>query len=62
MWNSVGFKVTLEPLDTVPYLTTRKQGTFDGLISGNTFRFDPDDFYGRNLHSKSEDAQVMSGW
>jgi ABC-type transport system substrate-binding protein len=61
-WNSVGFKVALEPLDTVPYLTTRKQGDFDGLISGNTFRFDPDDFYGRNLHSKSEYAQVMSGW
>ncbi len=62
MWNNVGFKVTLEPLDTVPYLTTRKQGDFDGLISGNTLRFDPNDFYGRNLHSKSEYAQVMSGW
>ena len=62
MWNSIGFQVTLEPLDTVPYLTARKQGDFDGLISGNTYRFDPDDFYGRNLHSKSEYAQVMSGW
>ena len=25
-------------------------------------RFDPDDFYGRNLHSKSQYAQVLSGW
>ena len=61
-WNSVGFKVSLEPLDTVPYLTARREGNFDGLIQGNTFRFDPDDFYGRNLHSKSRYAQVLSGW
>jgi ABC-type transport system substrate-binding protein len=61
-WNSIGFKVTLEPLDTVPFLQARKQGDFDGLINGHTFRFDPDDFFGRNLHSKSEYAQVLSGW
>jgi peptide/nickel transport system substrate-binding protein len=61
-WNSVGFKTALEPLDTVPYLTARREGNFDGLIQGNTLRFDPDDFYGRNLHSKSRYAQVLSGW
>jgi peptide/nickel transport system substrate-binding protein len=61
-WNSVGFKVSLETLDTVPWLAARREGNFDGLIQGNTLRFDPDDFYGRNLHSKSEYAQVMSGW
>jgi len=61
-WNNVGCKVSLEPLDTVPYLTARREGNFDGLIQGNTFRFDPDDFYGRNLHSKSRYAQVLSGW
>src|SRR5215468_1079691 len=62
MWNSVGFKASLEPLDTVPFLTARREGNFDGLIQGNTLRFDPDDFYGRNLHSKSRYAQVLSGW
>ncbi len=62
LWNSVGFKVTLEPLDTVPYLSARKEGDFDGLIGGNTYRFDPDDFFGRNFHSKSEYSQVLSGW
>jgi peptide/nickel transport system substrate-binding protein len=61
-WNSVGFKVSLETLDTVPWLTARREGNFDGLIQGNTLRFDPDDFYGRNLHSKSRYAQVLSGW
>ena len=62
MWSSVGFKASLEPLDTVPLLTARREGTFDGSIQGNTYRFDPDDFYGRNLHSKSRYAQVLSGW
>jgi peptide/nickel transport system substrate-binding protein len=62
LWTSVGFKVTVEPLDTVPFLNARKQGTFDGLINGHTYRYDPDDFYGRNLHSKSEYSQILSGW
>jgi peptide/nickel transport system substrate-binding protein len=61
-WNSIGFKVDLQPLDTVPFLQARKQGDFDGLLNGHTYRFDPDDFFGRNLHSKSEYAQVLSGW
>ena len=62
MWNSVGFKVTLDSLDTIPYLNARKQGDFDGAIGGNTYRFDPDGFFERNFHSKSEYAQVLSGW
>ena len=61
-WSSIGFKVTLEPLDTIPFLNARKQRTFDGLINGQSYRYDPDDFFGRNLHSKSEYAQVLSGW
>ncbi len=61
-WNGIGFKVDLQPLDTAPFLQARKEGAFDGLINGHTYRFDPDDFFGRNLHSKSEYAQVLSGW
>jgi len=61
-WSSIGFKVTLEPLDTVPFLNARKQRAFDGLINGQSYRYDPDDFFGRNLHSKSEYARVLSGW
>ena len=61
-WNSVGFKVSVQPLDTVPFTQVRKQGDFDGLINGHTYRFDPDDFFGRNLHSKSEYTHVLSGW
>src|SRR5262249_39553662 len=45
-----------------PYLNARKQGDFDGAIGGNTYRFDPDGFFERNFHSKSEYAQVLSGW
>ena len=61
-WESIGFKVAVQPLDTVPFTQARKQGDFDGLINGHTYRFDPDDFFGRNLHSKSEYTQVLSGW
>jgi peptide/nickel transport system substrate-binding protein len=61
-WKSVGFKVSVEPLDTVPFLNARKQGEFDGLINGNTYRYDPDSFFSRNLHSKSEYSKVLSGW
>jgi peptide/nickel transport system substrate-binding protein len=62
LWTSVGFKVTVEVLDSVPFIEARNQGAFDGLIQGNTYRYDPDAFFGRNLHSKSKYAQVLSGW
>jgi peptide/nickel transport system substrate-binding protein len=61
-WTSVGFKVDVHPIDTAPFLQARQDGDFDGLINGHTYRFDPDDFFGRNLHSKSEYTQVLSGW
>src|SRR5215471_5742103 len=62
MWTTIGFKVTLEPLDTVPLLNTLKQGDFDGLIGGNTYRFDPDGFFERNFSSKSDLTHILSGW
>jgi peptide/nickel transport system substrate-binding protein len=62
LWNTVGFKATVQPLDTVPFQDSRREGTFDGLVNGHTYRYDPDDFFGRNLHSKSEYAQILSGW
>jgi peptide/nickel transport system substrate-binding protein len=62
LWTTVGFKVTVEPLDTVPWRAAREEGAFDASIQGHTYRYDPDDFFGRNLHSKSDYAQVLSGW
>jgi peptide/nickel transport system substrate-binding protein len=62
LWTAVGFKVTVEPLDSVPYNTARNQGAFDGLIQYNSYRYDPDNFFARNLYSKSEYAQILSGW
>ena len=32
------------------------------MIQGNTYRYDPDDFFARNLHSKSEYSRSLSGW
>jgi ABC-type transport system substrate-binding protein len=62
MWHSVGFKVTLRPLDDVPLRETLKRGDFHGHIAGNSYRFDPDGIFERNLHSKSGYAQSLSGW
>ena len=31
-------------------------------LGGNTYRYDPNDFYARNLHSKSEWNKSDSGW
>jgi peptide/nickel transport system substrate-binding protein len=62
LWSTIGFKVTVESLDTVPFRDARNQGTFDGLINSNTYRYDPDDYFGRNLHSKSDYSQALSGW
>ena len=62
MWTRVGFKVNVKPLDTVPLLEATKKGDFHGLIQGNSYRFDPDGFFSRNLHSKSDYAQSLAGW
>jgi len=60
--SAVGFKVEVNLLDTVPWREARTKGTFSASIQGNTFRYDPDDFFGRNLYSKSQYAKVLSGW
>jgi peptide/nickel transport system substrate-binding protein len=62
MWHSVGFKVTLKPLDDIPLRDALNKGDFHGHIQGNSYRFDPDGFFERNLHSKSDYAQSLSGW
>jgi peptide/nickel transport system substrate-binding protein len=62
LWTTVGFKVTVDALDTVPFRQAREEGMYPAAIQGNTYRYDPDDFFARNLHSKSEYAQILSGW
>jgi len=61
-WNTVGLKATLDLLDTAPFLAAAREGTFDGRFGGYTYRYDPNDFYARNLHSKSEWNRSNSGW
>ena len=42
---------------------TLNKRNFHGLIQGNSYRFDPDGFFERNLHSKSDyNAQYLAGW
>jgi peptide/nickel transport system substrate-binding protein len=61
-WTTVGFKVTIDALDTVPWRQARSEGMHPAAIQGNTYRYDPDDYFARNLHSKSDYAQILSGW
>jgi peptide/nickel transport system substrate-binding protein len=61
-WEAAGLKVTLDLLDTVPFLAAAREGHFDGRLVGYTYRYDPNDFYARNLHSKSEWNKSNSGW
>jgi len=62
LWTTVGFKVEVNLLDTVPWNQARNKGTFTASIQGHTFRYDPDDFFGRDLHSKSAYSTILSGW
>jgi peptide/nickel transport system substrate-binding protein len=61
-WNAVGLKATVEILDTAPFTAAAREGHFDGRMGGYTYRFDPNDFYARNLHSKSDWNRSNSGW
>jgi peptide/nickel transport system substrate-binding protein len=61
-WDAVGLKATLEILDTAPLLAASREGNFDARFGGYTYRFDPNDFYARNLHSQSEWNKANSGW
>jgi peptide/nickel transport system substrate-binding protein len=61
-WDAVGLKATLELLDTAPLLAASRDGLFDARFGGYTYRYEPNDFYARNLHSKSEWNKSNSGW
>jgi peptide/nickel transport system substrate-binding protein len=62
LWSKVGFKVNVDLLDTVIWRQARTAGMHPAAIQGHSYRYDPDDFFARNLHSKSEYAQILSGW
>jgi ABC-type transport system substrate-binding protein len=62
MWSEVGFKVRLEPVDRAVRTEKLRTGDFHAHIQGHSYRFDPDGFFDRNLHSQSGYAQEMSAW
>ena len=61
-WNAVGLKTTLELLDTAPFIAATRAGTFDARLGGHTYRYDPNDWFARNLHSKSHFNETFSRW
>jgi peptide/nickel transport system substrate-binding protein len=61
-WDAVGFKTSLDLLDTVLFTAASREGKFEARFGGYTYRYEPNDFYARNLHSKSEWNRSNSGW
>ncbi len=62
MWSEVGFKVRVEPVDGPTGREKLKKEDFHALVQGHSYRFDPDAFFDRNIHSKSSYAQRNHGW
>jgi ABC-type transport system substrate-binding protein len=54
--------VRVDPVDQAVELERLRKGDFHAHIQGNSYRFDPDSFFDRNLHSKSAYGQVRHGW
>ena len=61
-WDAVGLKATLRSPRYCPLRCGCAGGRFRREIGGYTYRYDPNDFYARNLHSKSEWNRSNSGW
>ncbi|ETX06855.1 ABC transporter substrate-binding protein [Candidatus Entotheonella palauensis] len=57
-----GFKVRVEPVDAAVEREKLRKGEFDAHIQGHSYRFDPDAFFDRNLHSQSAYVKVRNRW
>ncbi len=62
MWTDVGFKVRTEPLDAAVERERLRKGDFHAHVQGHSYRFDPDAFFDRNLHSKSAYGKMRHAW
>ncbi len=62
LWTEVGFKVKVEPTDRPVEREKLRASEFDAHIQGHSYRFDPDAFFDRNLHSKSAYGKVRHAW
>ncbi len=51
MWSAVGFKVQTHMYDQEVLLHKRRSGAFHADITGASYRFDPEGWFGRVLHS-----------
>jgi peptide/nickel transport system substrate-binding protein len=62
MWTDVGFKVRLDPVDSAVETERLRKGDFHAHIQGHSYRFDPDTFFDRNLHSQSAYGKMRHAW
>ncbi|PON18742.1 hypothetical protein C2W62_06425 [Candidatus Entotheonella serta] len=52
----------VDPVDGPTGREKLKKEDFHALVQGHSYRFDPDAFFDRNIHSKSSYAQRNHGW
>ena len=62
LWSEVGFKVRVEPTDRAVEREKLRAGEFDAHVQGHSYRFDPDAFFDRNLHSQSAITKTQHRW
>lgn len=60
MWTEVGFKVKFEILDSAVFRPKMRSGDFDALSMAGAYRFDPNGWFSRQIHSKGSATKNTS--
>lgn len=60
MWSAVGFKVNFEILDGAVFHPKMRSGEFDALSMAGAYRFDPDGWFSRQIHSEGSTTKNTS--
>jgi peptide/nickel transport system substrate-binding protein len=62
LWTEVGLKVRIDQVDEAVEDERLRKGDFHAHVQGHSYRFDPDGFFDRNLHSKSAYGKIRHRW
>ncbi|ETW98911.1 ABC transporter substrate-binding protein [Candidatus Entotheonella palauensis] len=60
MWTAAGFKVNFEILDGAVFRPKMRSGDFDALSMAGAYRFDPDGWFSRQIHSEGSTTKNTS--
>jgi ABC-type transport system substrate-binding protein len=62
LWTEAGLKVRIDQVDEAVEDERLRRGDFHAHVQGHSYRFDPDGFFDRNLHSKSAYGKIRHRW